>query len=630
MSEPTICKEHPICQSCIYKHEEHYKDEGFRVKCQGICEPDELLPEEITLLYNDDELEMAESLYNPVVWAKRNFDWEPRISKDDIHYQEMMLRCTARRKALRLGRQSGKTEAICVLMLFRAFTSENYKVLVITPYRSQIELIFKRIKELIYMSPDLQNSVRREVANPYHEIEFFNGSYIRGFTSGSKTSQGAGAVRGQPADMIVLDEADYLTTDDINAVVAILNSRPHCELYASSTPTGRRDHFYRWCQEAPHFKEFHFPSYVIPHWNDELEMELRASLTEAGYIHEILAEFGEEEEGVFQVQFRELAEQPYVYSDIQPDHERYIFGMGVDWNSSNIGTEIYIVGWDKETKMFVGARAYTVSRIGWTQTAAMEKIKQLNRKWQPSFIYVDEGYGATQVEVMKLWSKDQQQKKALHNPDCRLGEILKAINFSSNIEIPDPLTNKMVKKDTKSYMIENAVRMFEREIFIFPKTDDILKKQLAGYIIQRRTPTGKPVFGAREERIGDHRLDAMMLAFLGFHLEFSDLVKREFVSRIAFAGNLRGPRKEKIPEGDLVVNNPHDKKENHPRNKLMPEDRSGMITQIGITGSRRVVGNVRDTRNLWNWPGFLKDAPPPSKPRGKTYSKRLRPRRGKF
>jgi replicative DNA helicase len=430
--------------------------------------------------------------------------------------------------------------------------------------------------------------------------------------------------------MIVLDEADYLTTDDINAVVAILNSRPHCELYASSTPTGRRDHFYRWCQEAPHFKEFHFPSYVIPHWNDELEMELRASLTEAGYIHEILAEFGEEEEGVFQVQFRELAEQPYVYSDIQPDHERYIFGMGVDWNSSNIGTEIYIVGWDKETKMFVGARAYTVSRIGWTQTAAMEKIKQLNRKWQPSFIYVDEGYGATQVEVMKLWSKDQQQKKALHNPDCRLGEILKAINFSSNIEIPDPLTNKMVKKDTKSYMIENAVRMFEREIFIFPKTDDILKKQLAGYIIQRRTPTGKPVFGAREERIGDHRLDAMMLAFLGFHLEFSDLVKREFVSRIAFAGNLRGPRKEKIPEGDLVVNNPHDKKENHPRNKLMPEDRSGMITQIGITGSRRVVGNVRDTRNLWNWPGFLKDAPPPSKPRGKTYSKRLRPRRGKF
>lgn len=625
-----MCREHPICQRCIYKHEEHYKDAGFKVKCQGICEADELLPEEVTLLYDDEELEMAESLYNPVIWAYRNFGWEPRISKDEIHYQEMMLRCTAKRKALRLGRQSGKTEAICVLMLFKAFVNENYKILVITPYRSQIELIFKRIKELIFQSTDLQNSVRREVANPYHEIELFNGSYIRGFTSGSKTSQGAGAVRGQPADMIVLDEADYLTTDDINAVVAILNSRPHCELYASSTPTGRRDHFYRWCQESPHFKEFHFPSYVIPHWNEELEFELRASLTEAGYIHEILAEFGEEEEGVFQVKFRELAEQPYEYADIQPDHQRYIFGMGVDWNSSNIGTEIYVIGWDKETKMFVGARAHTVSRIGWTQTAAMEKIKELNRIWQPAFIYVDEGYGATQVEVMKLWSRGQQEKKGLQHPDCRLGEILKPINFSASIEIPDPLTNQKVKKDTKSYMIENSVRMFEREIFIFPKSDDTLKKQLAGYIIQRRTPTGKPVFGPREDRIGDHRLDAMMLAFLGFHLEFSSLVRAEFITKIAFASNLRGPKKERPLPGEVVVVNPHEQKENHPRNKLMPEDRSEMVTTVGVTSSKRVVGKVKDNRNLWSWPGFMRDGPPPSKPRGKTYSKRLRPKRGKF
>ncbi len=621
-------REHPICQQCIEKHTAHYKDEGFRIKCQGICEADELLPDEIKLLYDDEELELAESLYNSVTWAKRNFDWDPRVSTDGVQYQEMMLRCTARRKALRLGRQSGKTEAICVLMLFRAFTQENYKVLVITPYRSQIELIFKRIKELIYQSTDLSNSVRREVANPYHEIELFNGSYIRGFTSGSKTSQGAGAVRGQPADMIVLDEADYLTTDDINAVVAILNSRPHCELYASSTPTGRREHFYRWCQEAPHFKEFHFPSYVIPHWNEELEMELRASLTEAGYIHEILAEFGEESEGVFQVKFREQAQETYLYNDILPDLEQYIFGMGVDWNSSSIGTEIYIVGWNKLTKRFVGSRAYTISRIGWTQVAAMQKIKELNRIWKPSFIYVDEGYGATQVEVMKLWSKEQRATQAMSSPDCRLGEILKAINFSSKIEIPDPLTNKMVKKDVKSYMIENTVRMFEREIFVFPKSDAILKKQLAGYVILRRTPLGKPIFGPREERIGDHRLDALMLAFLGFHMEYSDLVRREFIHRIAFAGKM-GQGSQQHYEGDTVVVDSRRRKEDTPREKLKPEHRSELVTTIGIT-SKRVTGKTKDTRNLWSWPGFLKDGPPPVNPKKKTHSKRLRPTRSKF
>jgi hypothetical protein len=179
-------------------------------------------------------------------------------------------------------------------------------------------------------------------------------------------------------------------------------------------------------------------------------------------------------------------------------------------------------------------------------------------------------------------------------------------------------------------MIENAVRMFEREIFIYPKSDDILKKQLAGYVILRRTPTGKPVFGPRENRIGDHRLDALMLSFLGFHMEFSDLVKRIFVTKIAFASNLRGPKKQKPDPGDVVVVDRRQEKENHPRNKLKPDDRSEMVTTVGITNSRRVVGKVRDTANLWNWPGFLRDAPPPTRPKGKTYSKRLRPKRGKF
>lgn len=635
MSGQVDCKIHPICQLCIEDHMAKYKDETeFKIKCTGICEPEQIIPKELRVLYSEEDLEVAESLYDPVRWAWRNFNWEPRVSREEfgaVRYQEMMLRCTAKRKALRLGRQSGKTEAICVLMLFKAFVNENYKVLVITPYRSQIELIFKRIKELIFQSTDLSNSVKREVANPYHEIELFNGSYIRGFTSGSKTSQGAGAVRGQPADMIVLDEADYLTTDDINAVVAILNSRPHCELYASSTPTGRRDHFYRWCQKAPNYREFHFPSYVIPHWNEELEEELRASLTEAGYVHEILAEFGEEEEGVFQVKYREAAEQDYFYRDITPDNQKYVVGIGVDWNSSSIGTEIYIVVWDKTTQRFLGARALTVSRIGWTQLKAMEEIKKLNREWSPDFIYVDEGYGATQVEVMRAWSQAEAMVKGPNHPDGKLAERLKPINFSSKIEIPDPLTKQMVKKEMKPYMVENAVRMFERGLFSFPKTDEILKDQLGGYVIQRRTQLGKPVFGPREERIGDHRLDALMLAFLGFHLEFSDLLKLHFTSKIAFAQNLRGPRKTKpeVGEGDTVVRDLQADKRKNPRERLMPDDRSQLVTNVGFS-PRRVVGKITDTRRLWSYPGFMRDQPPPSVPKKKTYRRRLRPSRSKF
>ena len=630
------CRDHPICRDCIAEHTAKYPEEGLtKLKCTGICEVDEILPEEMRVLYSKDELELAGTLYDPVKWAFRNFGWEPRVAREEFggaRYQEMMLRCTSKRKALRLGRQSGKTEAICVLMLFKAFVSQNYKILVITPYRSQIELIFKRVKELIQDSTDLSSSIKREVANPYHEIEFFNGSYIRGFTSGSKTSQGAGAVRGQPADMIVLDEADYLTTDDINAVVAILNSRPGCELYASSTPTGRRDHFFNWCQKRANFKEFHFPSYVIPHWNEELEEELRGSLTEAGYIHEILAEFGEEEEGVFQVTHREAAEDDYFYKEILPDPERYIVGLGVDWNSSSIGTEIYVMVWDKLVSRFLGARAILVSKIGWTQIKAMEEIKRLNREWDPAFIYVDEGYGATQIEVMKTWSRQMLMLNGPGNIDAKLGKRLKAISFGGKIEVPDPFTNEKVKKEVKSYMVENAVRMFERGIFSYPKTDDILKDQLGGYIIQRRTQLGKPVYGPREDRIGDHRLDALMLAFLGFHMEFSDLLRTFFVTTIAMAGNLRGPRKERIDgPGDTVVVDPREEKKQEKRHQLKPEERSKLATTIGITASTaRNVGKTKEQKRLWQWPGFMSDAPPPSKPKPKSYGRRLRPKRSKF
>lgn len=48
-----------------------------------------------------------------------------------------------------------------------------------------------------------------------------------------------------------------------------------------------------------HFKEFHYPSTCNPNWGPKMEEEFRAQLSEQGYVHEILAEFGSQETGVF-------------------------------------------------------------------------------------------------------------------------------------------------------------------------------------------------------------------------------------------------------------------------------------------------------------------------------------------
>lgn len=87
---------------------------------------------------------------------------------------------------------------------------------------------------------------------------------------------------------------------DFAAVVAIAAERPDISIFLSSTPTGRRSFFYEACVNKDlGYKEFYFPSMANPNWGEEMEAEFRSSLTELQYIHEVLAEFGPQETGVF-------------------------------------------------------------------------------------------------------------------------------------------------------------------------------------------------------------------------------------------------------------------------------------------------------------------------------------------
>lgn len=104
----------------------------------------------------------------------------------------------------------------------------------------------------------------------------------------------------------------------------------------------------------------------------------------------------------------------------------------------------------------------------------------------------------------------------------RLNDILVAFNFSSNVILKDPVTGEDIKKAGKHFLVENAARTFEDDLFKFPASDETLKKQLLNYVILRRSPTtNKPIFGMENQKIGDHRLDAMMLALAALSLEES-------------------------------------------------------------------------------------------------------------
>lgn len=424
------------------------------------------------------------------------------------------------------------TDAISVDILHYCFTNKNKRVLVVAPYKSQTEEIISRIRGFISTNPRLANSVARDVSSPYYEIRFHNGSRIRGFSSGTKSGSDGAAIRGQDADRIYLDEADYLTEGDLKTLIAILNTHDSVELWASSTPTGRRAHFWRWCVKTPSYKEFYYPSEVLPHW-DSVKDQIRADYmgNQDGWVHEIMAEFGEQTVGVFQHQYVGDALLDYNYND-QRRQPGWIYSIGVDWNS-DFGTEICVVGFNGGAHFKV-IETLNVPRQGWTQLAGIEAVIAMHRKWHPKFIYVDEGAGATNIELLRKYGYDITSVSP-GDMAAELRDIVHGYNFSSKIDVRDPMTKAPIKKHAKPFLVENAVRFFEEHRLTISSYDNVLRNQLGNYIIKHRTVSGIPVYGLVEERIGDHRLDALMLALVAFKLEMSDFGKPQYSTHVGIS-----------------------------------------------------------------------------------------------
>jgi hypothetical protein len=144
----------------------------------------------------------------------------------------------------------------------------------------------------------------------------------------------------------------------------------------------------------------------------------------------------------------------------------------------------------------------------------------------------------------------------------------------------------------------------------------LLEKQLQGYIIKRVSQTGIPVYEAGNKQAGDHVLDALMLAVVGFILEATPLGKPRYDANIAFSGYFGEAKDPLIHEGDLVVQGKSRKEvEKERRNHSKPEmNRTEMVEQTSLLGTHNMPGNhltsARQLR-LWSWPGFDSDAPAP-------------------
>ena len=273
-------------------------------------------------------------------------------------------------------------------------------------------------------------------------------------------------------------------------------------------------------QEAG-WSESHYPSSVNPAWQEvvdldtgrTLEDELRAELSEAGWVQEVLAEFGEETMGVFLKEYIDDARKRYHYYTRPPGYPA-LRVMGVDWDKySDAGSNIVVMEFDEAEKVFRVIYREEIMRGEFTFDHAIKRIITLNEWFAPKYIYADAGCGEYQIETLRVYG--------MKNPESGLAEKVKRIAFGSNVDVRDPFTHTIESKPIKPFMVNQTSILLERGQLELSDYDETLWKQMENYSVVRKTMDGRPVFTSEDE----HALDAMMLCILAFSLEFPELTK---------------------------------------------------------------------------------------------------------
>jgi hypothetical protein len=538
--------DNPICQKCHADYKVKYPDKPFSIKCNGIFDERdyqeyqqdliEVFPEDPILPIEDPNGLDIRQMFDVPYWASKHIllkDEEghlaPFAGRD---YQVEALLCTASQKVDRWARGLGKSVTGRIEELHKLTQTPGLDTLVVCPADTQSNSWYEGFIEDISNSPTLSTMISDKKQNPYRLIKFNNGAIVRIVTAGSASGRKATSLRGFDPRRVRIDEQDYLVEADWGAISPLLTRHQNSEFHGSSTPTGDRSKFWEMCTKDIRYKEFYNPITKHPHWGPDMEMACRSDArTEDRYRFEFLAEFGDPTQGVFKNMYVDFAKKPY-FNPAYPSLKGYDtctfdsskeYYMGVDWNGQGTGTRIRVVEYDPITKLTRVVGAYAVVHEGFTAFDSIDAIEKYNRKWHCRKIYVDAGYGASQFDMLRVRGLNSNDVDTM-----KLRDVV-SIDFGAKLTFNKIVPNRQLAgtrytndeefdRRTKPYLVEGAVMMFEQQLIQFSETDKVLEDQLRSYRVATYAKGGQADTYKTDATVGDHDLDAFMLALLGVEL----------------------------------------------------------------------------------------------------------------
>lgn len=549
---------HDICKECIASCRKKYNGfvggdgtlyrDGFGINCSFIPKDLTFINKKAKNLLSKEEFTEVNAWQSAFLWAEHNLlnpdTGEPWKARE---YQQAPALCTAQKVVMRWGRRMGKSVTLAILMAWYLFTGgkirdvesgkliKKVQILLVAPQKSHVDELLGRLRLLISAVPKLQACIRRDVKGSPQIIEVSGenggpGNTIKGYASGDASGSKGTSIRGNDAHLIIIDEAAYVSPGVIKEVIRpILMTTPSTRMVWCSTPSGiAGDHFEEACLGMPEYKEFYSSSRKIPNF----DLIKKSMIKEYGnspdeWEREVEAKFPESGIGVYKKALVRGAQKDYSYDDMVPNGGM-VYTLGIDWNKEK-GTEIYVLGTEKAyPHLGQVVFAEKIAKKDFTTPMGIHRVIELNRLWKPAFIYVDEGGdGSTCCQTLQFIGRDAAGKNIT---DARLMYIVKAYDFGSKVKFRD-FQGREVKKPAKPFMVENSVRRFELGEISISRHDLDLQKQLDNYVVKRRNPiTGAPVYGTKNAKIGDHKVDAFHLALVAVRLELPSLNSREVVN----------------------------------------------------------------------------------------------------
>lgn len=447
--------------------------------------------------------------------------------------QRRILSSKYKRNAIRVHRRAGKTQALAVITLHAMTIKKNALVLAASPMEIHVGEIYSLLLKYIECNEWLSRCLTVSHKDPF-TIEFSNGSRFLGLTlaKGSGSQSRGLKVRGQAADVVIIDEADFLGDDHWVALRAIMRGditrTNDIRVYAATTPDYTRGNFYAFCYD---------PKYTDPrkntYWNQiycsvldnpDLTPEYVQSCkddcaNELEWTREWLAQWPDIEAGVFPKNLLDAAIQDYTYTDILTNNATFnsvtsirppTRTIGVDWDKVNRdghGPNIAVAECLPDNVVRIIYRV-EIPQSEFSLDNGVKKVIELNELFKPEYIFVDRGLGEYQIEELKKYGND--------NPETGLYEKVHGVAFNQSVVTPMP-DGSVDKKPFKHAMINLLRAWFERGKLKLSVSDRELYDQLNDYRIIKYTTRG-PKYNSDNE----HGIDAVGLACMAIHLKVSN------------------------------------------------------------------------------------------------------------